>query len=266
MKTTDEHDDLKERLRRLGLHGVLANLHDLAGAPWLEQLLALEEKERKHRSLERRIRYARIGSFKSMADFDWAWPKSVDRDAVEELFALGFVDEGINAVLLGPNGVGKTMMIRNVAHQALLRGYTVCFTTASDMLSDLAAQESSHALARRLRRYTKPKLLCVDEVGYLSYNNRFADLFFEVVSRRYDAPASIILSTNKPFSEWSTVFPHAACVVTLVDRLLHRAEVVAIEGDSYRLKEAKDRATTTRARRPRRKEHAHEHPPPAPAR
>jgi DNA replication protein DnaC len=196
-----------------------------------------------------------------MADFDWSWPKSIDRDAVDELFTFGFVAEGSNVVLLGPNGVGKTMMMRNVAQQAILRGHTVCFTTASDMLSDLAAQDSSQALGRRLRRYTKPRLLCVDEVGYLSYNNRYADLLFEVVSRRYDAPAAILLSTNKPFSEWSTVFPHAACVVTLVDRLLHRAEVLTIEGDSYRLKEAKDRAASSRARRPRRKEHGHEHSP-----
>jgi DNA replication protein DnaC len=193
----------------------------------------------------------------------WAWPKTIDKDALEELFNMTFIAEGSNAVLLGPNGVGKTMMIRNLAHQAVLRGHTVCFTTASDMLSDLAAQESSQALNRRLRRYTKPRLLCVDEVGYLSYNNRFADLFFEVVSRRYDGPASIVLTTNKPFGEWSTVFPHAACVVTLVDRLLHRAEVIAIEGESYRLKEAKDRAASTRGRRPRRKDngHHHEHTP-----
>jgi DNA replication protein DnaC len=252
-------DDLKERARRLGLFGLVADWNDVADQPWVETLIAMEERERKRRSLERRIRGARIGAFKTMADFDWAWPKTIDREAVEELFNLGFVVEGSNAVLLGPNGVGKTMMIRNLAQQALLRGHTVCFTTASDMLSDLAAQESSQALARRLRRYTKPKLLCVDEVGYLSYNNRYADLLFEVVSRRYDAPASIVLSTNKPFGEWSTVFPHAACVVTLVDRLLHRAEVIAIEGDSYRLKEAKDRAASTKTRRPKRKDNAHDH-------
>jgi DNA replication protein DnaC len=124
------------------------------------------------------------------------------------------------------------------------------------MLNDLAAQESAKALARRVRRYTKPKLLCIDEVGYLSYNNRYADLLFEVVSRRYDGPASIVLSTNKPFGEWSTVFPHAACVVTLVDRLLHRAEVINIEGDSYRLKEAKERS---RSRKPKRRDASNEH-------
>lgn len=250
----DANASLHDRARRLGFVGLLSNWGELAAEPWLPHVLDLEEAARKQRSLERRVRSARIGSFKSIADFDWTWPKTIDREAVEELFSLNFIDEGTNAVLLGPNGVGKTMLIRNVAHQAVLRGHTVCFTTASDMLSDLAGQDTSTAFARRLRRYTKPKLLCVDEVGYLSYNNRYADLLFEVVSRRYDGPASIVLSTNKPFGEWSTVFPHAACVVTLVDRLLHRAEVVAIEGDSYRLKEAKDRASSGKTRRSRRKD------------
>ena len=107
-------------------------------------------------------------------------------------------------------------------------------------LAELAAQDSSSILARRLRRYTTPQLLCIDEVGYLSYNSRYADLLFEVVTRRYDAQKPVLLSTNKAFSEWSEVFPHAACVVTLVDRLIHRAEVIDIEADSYRLKEAKE--------------------------
>jgi DNA replication protein DnaC len=109
------------------------------------------------------------------------------------------------------------------------------------------------ALARRLRRYVQPRLLCIDEVGYLSYDNRYADLLFEVVTRRYDGPRSIVLSTNKPFAEWSEVFPHAACTVTLIDRLLHRAEIIDIEGDSYRLKEAKERAATKSASRTKKK-------------
>ncbi len=108
------------------------------------------------------------------------------------------------------------------------------------MLAELATQESAPALARWLRRYTVPHLLCVDEVGYLSDNSRYADLLFEVVTRRYDAGKPLLLSSNKGFAEWGEVFPHAACVVTLVDRLTHRAEVIDIEADSYRLKEAKD--------------------------
>jgi DNA replication protein DnaC len=238
--TTLNPAEIKARLKTLGLFGLLACSDEIADKPWLPEVLAIEERERQKRSLERRLRNSRVAAFKPMADFDWAWPKKIDREAVDELFTLGFIKTGHNAVLVGPNGVGKTMILKNVAHQAVVRGHNVRFATASDMLADLAAQESSAALARRLRRYTLPHLLCIDEVGYLSYDSRYADLLFEVVTRRYDAQKPVFLSTNKAFSEWSEVFPHAACVVTLVDRLIHRAEVVEIEAESYRLKEAKE--------------------------
>jgi DNA replication protein DnaC len=242
--------EMKLRLKSLGLFGLMSSWEHIADKPWLREVLDLEERERHKRSLERRLRSARVATFKPMADFDWSWPKRVDREAVDELFALGFLKTGHNAVLVGPNGVGKTMILKNVAHQAVVRGHTVRFATASDMLADLAAQESSAALGRRLRRYTVPQILCVDEVGYLSYDSRYADLLFEVVTRRYDAHKPILLSTNKAFSQWSEVFPHAACVVTLVDRLIHRAEVIDIEADSYRLKEAKElSAARTKHRR-----------------
>lgn len=247
--------DVRARLHRLGLFGVLASWNELAEKPWLEELLRIEEDERRRRSLARRLRNARIGAFKPIADFDWAWPRKADRTAITELFTLGFLDEGVNAVLVGPNGVGKTMILRNLAHHALVRGHTVRFTTASDMLAELAAQDSSAALARRLRRYVLPKLLCIDEVGYLSYSSRYADLLFEVVTRRYEAQRPVLVSTNKAFNEWPEVFPHAACTVTLVDRLVHRSEIIEIDGDSYRLKEAKQRASEKSSRR--KAKHAH---------
>ncbi len=232
--------DLQARLKALGLFGLIACWEQIADKPWLPEVLAIEERERQKRSLERRLRNSHVGPFKALADFDWGWPKKIDREAIDELFTLAFLKTGHNGVLVGPNGVGKTMILKNIAHQAVLRGNTVRFATASDMLADLAAQDSSLALARRLRRYTVPTLLCVDEVGYLSYDSRYADLLFEVVTCRYEAHKPVLLSTNKPFSEWSEVFPHAACVVTLVDRLIHRAEVIDIEAESYRLKEAKE--------------------------
>lgn len=242
--------ELKARLKALGLFGMIACWDEIADKPWLPEVLAIEEREKQKRSLERRLRNSRVGPFKPLVDFDWTWPKKIDREAVEELFTLSFLKTGHNGVLVGPNGVGKTMILKNVAHHALVRGHTVCFATASDMLSDLAAKDSSSALARRLRRYTTVQLLCVDEVGYLSYDSRYADLLFEVVTRRYEAHKPLLLSTNKAFSEWGQVFPHAACVVTLVDRLIHRADVIEIEADSYRLKEAKElRAARSKQRR-----------------
>lgn len=204
-------------------------------------LLEIEERERQRRSLERRKRNAHLCAFKPISDFDWSWPKRVDREAVNELFTLAFIDEGANVILLGPNGVGKTTIAHNLGYEALIHGHTVLITTASDMLNDLAAQDGTTALNRRLRRYAHPRVLVIDEVGYLSYDNRHADLLYEVISRRYREEKSIIITTNKPFSEWPSVFPNAACVVTLIDRLMHRAEVIQIEADSYRLKDAKDR-------------------------
>lgn len=244
-----QHEQLKRLAESLGLHGLLAHFDEVSEAQWVPDLLDWENTERTRRSLERRIRAAKLGRFKTISDFDWKWPKKIDRAAVEELFKTQFFEDGVNAVLLGPNGIGKTMLLKNLAHHCLLRGYTVRFVTASEMLNDLAAQDSTVALNRRLRKYTGPQLLCIDEVGYLSYDSRYADLLFEVVTRRYEALRPIVLTTNKPFSEWPAVFPNAACVVTLVDRLIHRCEVLAIEGDSFRKKEAKERAALKRKTR-----------------
>jgi len=247
--TTDlTPSELKARLKALGMFGLIACCDEIIDKPWLREVLAIEERERQKRGLERRTRDAHVGAVKPMTDFDWAWPKKIDRQAIEELFTLTCIETGHNAVLVGPNGIGKTMIMKNVALQALSRGHTVRFVTASDMLAELAGQDSSTGLARRMRRYSMPQLLCVDEVGYLSYNSRYADLLFEVVTRRYDTGKPVLLSTNKAFSEWNEVFPHAACVVTLVDRLIHRAEVIDIEADSYRLKEAKE-LTAARTKR-----------------
>lgn len=232
---------LAERARRLGLYGLLAHWQELADQPWVETLIDHEEAERRRRSLERRIRLSKVGRFRPLADFDWSWPRKIDRPLIEELIQLGFIEEAANIILIGPNGVGKTTIAQNIAHQALLCGHTLLCSNASAMLNDLAAQDTSTALARRLRRYTTPTVLLIDEVGYLSYDSRAADLLFEVVTRRHER-RSIILTTNKPFAEWNEVFPNSSSVTALVDRLLHRAEIVKIEGDSYRAKEARERA------------------------
>src|SRR5690606_13693557 len=151
------------------------------------------------------------------------------------------LDEVANVVLFGPTGVGKTMIAQNLGHQALQRGHTALMTTASAMLNDLAAQDSAAGLARRLRRYCRPRLLILDEIGYFVHAGRAADLFFEVISQRH-RERSTVMTSNKPFSEWSSVFGGAGCVSAIVDRVVHKAEIVKIDGESYRQKEAMERA------------------------
>jgi DNA replication protein DnaC len=234
-------DVFKQRVANLRLHGILAHWSQLATTDWLPQLVTWEEEERTRRSLEKRIKDARIGRFKPLADYDWTWPKRCDRAAIESLMSLEFIANAVNVVLVGPNGVGKSMLAKNIAHQAVIRGHTVRFTNAGELLGDLAALESDTSLRRRLHQYEAPDLLLIDEIGYLSYSNRHADLLFELISRRYESKSTVV-TTNKPFAEWSEVFPNAACVVSLVDRLVHHSEVISIEGASYRLKEAKEKS------------------------
>lgn len=236
---------LRERAQALRLMGLLAHWDAVQCEParlsWTKDLLDWEESERSRRSLERRLRSAHIGRFKPLADFDWDWPTHCDRAAVQELMTLSFMADATNVVLVGPNGVGKSMLACNLAHQALIEGRTVLFTTAGQLLGDLSALDSDSTLRRRLRHYSAPDLLLIDEVGYLSYSNRHADLLFELISRRYENKSTVV-TTNRSFQEWHEVFPNAACVVSLIDRLVHRCEVVPIKGESYRLKEAKERA------------------------
>lgn len=246
--TMNASETLHARAQALRLNGLVEHWAEVDGAEWVAPLLQWEEDERRHRSLQRRVRAARLGRFKSLSDFHWQWPERIDRAAIEELMTLSFLKEATNVVLMGPNGVGKSTLAQNVAYQALLHGHTVLFTSASQMLGELAALDSDSALRKRLHRYTAPDVLLIDEVGYLSYGNRHADLLFELISRRYEARSTIV-TTNKPFAAWSEVFPNAACVVSLVDRMVHRAEVISIEGESYRLKEARERAEQRASKR-----------------
>jgi len=254
--STTPTNDLPKQLTHLGLHATADNLDDLVARAtkgrWsarvlLEEIARAEAAERARRGLQRRLARSRLGRFKMMADFDWHWPKRVDRDAIERALTLEFIKEGRNFILLGSNGLGKTMISKNIAHAAVLGGYSVLFRTAAELIEDLQV-DSPELRRRKLAHYGRPQLLCVDEVGYLSYDNHAADLLYEVVNRRYEQK-SIIVTTNRAFKEWNQVFPNATCIATLLDRLTHHADVSMIEGSSYRVKESEQEAAARRKKR-----------------
>jgi DNA replication protein DnaC len=256
-RTKTTKTELANQLTALRLPRTAADLDDfLARATkgrWsapvvLEELVRQELQEREQRSLERRLRAARLGRFKPIDEFDWNWPTKIDRALIDRALGGDLVQEQENLVLVAAQGLGKTMLARNIAHAAVLNGHSALFTEASSLLLDLGSQDSSRGLERRLRHYTRPALLCIDEVGYLSYDARAADLLFEIVSRRYERK-SVVITTNLAFTDWPSVFPNASCVTALIDRLTHHADVCKIEGESYRHREAEERKTKRAQRR-----------------
>lgn len=232
--------ELKELARTLGFYALYENWAEYGNAEWLKGLLEAERKERESRGLERRLKEANIGRFKSMSQFDWSWPKVINRTQIEDLFSLEFLEKPENIILVGTNGLGKTLIAQNLAHQAVLAGYSTLFVKASTMLDSLlqGGDTSRKRLMNKLRRIP---LLVVDEIGYMSYSNKYADLLYEVISARYEKRATIV-TTNTVFKLWSEIFPNAACVVTLVDQLVHHSEIITIEGDSWRHHEAEEQA------------------------
>lgn len=243
--------DTWEGLSKLRLHFlaehydtfIKAATKDRLGPEGMIELVVKEElNERRRRSTESRLNKAKIGKYHPMADFDWNWPKEIPRATIERLFDLSFIAEPSNIVLVGTSGLGKTMIAKNLAHEAALAGYTTLFIEVAEALADLEQQDSPSAFRRRLARYTKPQLLVLDEVGYLSYRSSSADLLFQIITRRYENAATIV-TTNKAFKDWGDMFPGAGCVTPLIDRLTHYAEIVLIKGDSYRTREAKEKAS-----------------------
>ncbi|MCC6645565.1 MAG: ATP-binding protein, partial [Polyangiaceae bacterium] len=226
--------ELRARMLALGLDASAPLLDDLVATAtkqrWglvdaLAHIVDLEEKDRARRGLDRRMKRSKLEQFKPMVDFDWSWPTKIDRALVEATVLADFVDAKRNVVLVAQGGLGKTMIAQNIANAAVLAGHTVLFVSAAQMLLDLAAQESASALERRLRHYAKVGLLILDEIGFLSFDNRNADLLFQVVSRRYEKK-SLVVTTNLAFKDWNTVFPSAVCATAVVERVIHHADVI----------------------------------------
>ena len=246
--------DITTRLVTLGLRGLAAQLPDIiasatkkrwGAAEIIEHITLIEETERARRGLERRSTQSKLSKWKPMADFDWNWPTKIDRGLVESLLTLDFVEHANNVVLVANSGLGKTMIAQNLVHTAVLKGRSALFISASDLLLDLSGQESPRALERKLRHYAKIGLLVIDEVGFIPFESRNADLFFQLVSRRYEKK-SLVLTTNLAFAEWNKIFPNAACATALIERIVHHADIVTIEGESYRVRESQDGAQKRR--------------------
>ncbi len=239
---TTDPPDLTAQLAQLGfragrdaLAAFLTHAHRSRLGPTesIEALVALERRAREATNLASRTRAAYLGAFKPLDRFDWAHPRKIDRELIERLATLDFIGRGENVLLRGQSGVGKTMLAKNLGHAALLAGKTVRFTTLAAALADLLQQESLPAFERRLKRYTRPALLILDELGYLPCDSRAADILFNIISRRHEHRSTVI-STNLAFKQWGTVFPGAACVVALVDRFAQHCHKVDIDADSWR--------------------------------
>ena len=207
---------------------------------YLRRLVEGQYTERRQRTIERRVKAARFPIIKTLEQFRWDWPKKINRLQVQNLFRLEFVAQKANAVLLGNVGLGKSHLATALGYVACQEGYSVLFADAISVINDLSAAHKRGLLKRQLKLYLRPQLLVLDEVGYLPIDQHGADLLFRVISQRYER-GSIVLTTNKPFKQWATIFNNDSTIASAVlDRLLHHAETIVIEGTSYRMKDQLD--------------------------
>ena len=202
----------------------------------LEQLVAGEIARRDEALVARRVKAARLPGIKTLDGFDWSWPKKINRAQVQHLFRLEFLPPHGNVILLGGVGVGKTHLAIALAYTACLHGKTALFTSAVDIVNALAAAQATGGIKREMARLLKPSLLVIDELGYLPIDKFGADGLFQVISQRYER-GSTVITTNRAFKQWPEIFNHdSTLTAALLDRLLHHAESVVIEGRSYRMR------------------------------
>jgi DNA replication protein DnaC len=249
MSTTDpqsETDALCAYLASLKLSYLLEHFESLAqqaGAEqwsqvhYLARLIEGEAHRREDRSIQRRVGLARFPVLKSLDQFDWGWPKKINRPQIQNLFRLRFIEDNANVIFISTVGLGKSHLSIAIGHTACLRGYSVLFTTAVDIINSLSAAQAHGGLKRELRKYLQPRVLLIDELGYLPIDKHGADLLFQVISQRYER-GPIVITSNRAYKHWSEIFNNDSTLTSaLLDRLLHHAETVLIEGKSYRMKD-----------------------------
>ena len=244
--TPNDLTRLDAQLHRLQLHHIQSHYQVFASQAaeqqrshldYLAQLVEGEASMRDSRSIERRIKNARFPVLKSLDDFQWNWPKKINRPQILNLFRLAFVATQTNIVLIGNVGVGKTHLAIALGHAACLNGHSVLFTTAVDIINTLAAAQAVGQLKREFHRYLKPAILIVDELGYLPIDKHGADLLFQIISQRYERAPTVITS-NRAYKHWSQIFNNDSTLTSaILDRVLHHADTVIIEGPSFRMKD-----------------------------
>lgn len=204
---------------------------------YLAELIDAEAKQRQDRAVQRRIRMARLPQIKTLEQFKWSWPQKINRLQVQNLFRLTFLEEKSNVIFLGGVGLGKTHLAIALGYDACLKTRSVLFASAVDAINTLTAARAAGRLKAELKKYIKPDLLILDELGYLPIDKIGADLLFQIISHRYEI-GSLIITTNRAFKDWPEIFNNDSTLTSaLLDRLLHHTETVVIEGKSYRMKE-----------------------------
>lgn len=207
---------------------------------YLSELMKQEAKLHKDRLIQRRIKAAKFPVIKTLDQFNWSWPRKINQTQIKNLFRLKFIEDNSNVIFIGSVGVGKSHIASALGYQACLKGHTLLFTSAIDIINNLIAAQHAGRLKQELKKYLRPQIIVVDELGYLPINKNGADLLFQIISTRYER-GSIIITTNRAFKDWAQIFNNDSTLTSaLLDRLLHHAEAVVIEGKSYRMKEVQE--------------------------